>query len=257
MTEELHDAQARKRRARRFGRAASTYDQSAHAQRRLAQILFCDLQKRGGFAGKSVFEAGCGTGALSKQLLTLNPASLTLCDLSTAMLDSCRSALGEQGVPLSFLCADAEKDPLPQKYDLIASSAVFQWFSSLKGGLLNLKNALNPGGILAAAFYTRGTFEEMRQVSGDGIAYVSAAEAEKIAKEIFSEVSCRSLSFKTFYPDALSMLRSLKETGVSGTGGRIWTPAKLLEFTREYERRFKDERGARLSWEACELIARA
>lgn len=241
-------------RARRFSRAAATYDQGAAVQAEAARTLFEMLKERlnGNCPGLRILEAGCGTGTLSKMLLELAPARLELFDISEGMLEQCRKRL-ENNPAIRLAVADCERDPLPGGFDLVASSSAMQWFEDFQRGFINLRAALKPNGLIGIFVFTEGTFEEIREVSGDGISYHTAVEVEGIARELLLDVQVQSFHRTTHYSDPLSMLKSLRECGVSGTGNRMWTRRALVRFIQEYRRRFSDPQGVRLSW--CGLFA--
>ncbi|MDD7022576.1 MAG: methyltransferase domain-containing protein [Aeromonadales bacterium] len=245
-------------RARRFSRAAVTYDQGAAVQAEAARTLFEMLKERlsGNCSDMRILEAGCGTGTLSKMLLELAPARLELFDISEGMLEQCRKRL-ENNPAIRLAVADCERDPLPGGFDLVASSSAMQWFEDLRRGFVNLRTALKPHGLMGIFVFTEGTFEEIREVSGDGISYRTAAEVEEIARGLLDDVQVRKLERTTHYKDPVSMLKSLRGCGVSGTGGRAWTRGRLKAFSEEYARRFSDEDGVRLSWRGIFVTGRA
>ncbi len=245
-------------RARRFSRAAATYDQGAAVQAEAARMLFEMLKERlnGNCSGLRIFEAGCGTGTLSKKLLELAPARLDLFDLSEGMLMQCRERLGSDPA-IHLAVADCERDLLPGGFDLVASSSAMQWFEDFRQGFINLRTALKPHGLMGIFVFTEGTFEEIREVSGDGISYRTAAEVEEIAMGLLDDVQVRRLERTTHYKDPLSMLKSLRGCGVSGTGGRAWTRGRLKAFSQEYESKFSVQDGVRLSWRGVFVTGRA
>lgn len=245
-------------RARRFSRAAATYDQGAAVQAEAARMLFEMLKERldGNGSGLKILEAGCGTGTLSKMLLELNPARLELFDISEGMLEQCRERLGSDPA-IRLAVADCERDPLPKGCDLVASSSAMQWFEDFYQGFINLRAALKPNGLMGIFVFTEGTFEEIREVSGDGISYRTAAEVDEIARSLLDDVQVRELERTTHYKDPLSMLKSLRDCGVSGTGGSAWTRGRLKSFSEEYARRFSDKDGVRLSWRGIFATGRA
>lgn len=246
-------------RARRFSRAAATYDEGAAVQAEAARMLFEMLKERlnGNGSGLRILEAGCGTGTLSRMLLSLAPASLDLLDISEGMLEQCRERLGAANPAIHLAVADCERDPLPGGFDLVASSSAMQWFEDLRRGFVNLRTALKPHGLMGIFVFTEGTFDEIRKVSGDGISYRTAAEVEEIARDLLGDVQACKLERTTHYEDPLSMLKSLRGCGVSGTGGRAWTRGRLKAFSQEYASRFSDKDGVRLSWRGLFVTGRA
>ncbi len=245
-------------RARRFSRAAATYDDGAAVQAEAARMLFEMIGRRldDSSSGLRILEAGCGTGTLSKMLLQLYPSRLDLYDISKGMLAQCQERIGSNP-SVHFAVSDCERDPLPGGYALVASSSAMQWFGDFSKGFINLRNALKPGGLMGIFLFTEGTFEEIREISGDGISYRTAGEVEETARKHLSDIEVQEFSRTTHYQDPLSMLRSLRGCGVSGTGSRTWTKGRLRDFIKEYERRFFDPEGVRLTWRGIFAIGRA
>lgn len=234
-------------RARFFSRAASTYDDGAIAQKEAARRLFSItrsiLEKR----SLRILEAGCGTGTLSKMLLTLEPSLLSLADISDGMLEECKERIGERD-NLQYIKADCESANFKAGYDLVVSSSAMQWFHDFREGLLNLRQALSDDGLMAFFMFTAGTFDEIKSISGDGIAYLDDTDVRMIVNKTLRDPKFEYFDYKTHYTDCMSMLRSLKASGVSGTGSRIWTKGMLRRFIKEYTQRYSDSEGVYLSW---------
>jgi malonyl-CoA O-methyltransferase len=126
----------------------------------------------------SILEIGCGTGALTVMLRNAWPdAEITALDLAPAMLEAAKRRI-DATVPaanyndeppshrhkISFLQADAEewsREAVSASFDLIVSSACFQWLARPEQTLLELKRLLRPGGMLAFTTFGAGTFHEL------------------------------------------------------------------------------------------------
>lgn len=244
-------------RARRFSRAHATYEAHATVQRQLGEALFERiLAVRKDFP--RILDVGCGTGAFSARLLSLNPRLLVLNDISKEMIAHCRERFkGCENIEYRELNAEYQLlgDPSGELFDLIASNAAVQWFSNLKMGVLNFLNALNPGGLLAFSTFVEGHFAEIREAGGGGLAYLSLEELRETVAAAFPYSKIVPMTFRTHYPDARSMLRSLKESGVTGLRDGQWTPGRLRRFISDYESRFGDDEGVRLTWQAATVLA--
>lgn len=148
---------------RSFDAAAGTYDAHAGVQREIAKSLAAQIGRLAVAVPQSVLEIGCGTGFLSEHLRRYFPRSdLVLTDLSPAMVARCRERLGA-GPGLRFATMDGEQPSLDGKFDLVASSAAFQWFVDLPRALAALVDRLRPGGRLVFATLGAGTFAEWRR----------------------------------------------------------------------------------------------
>ena len=234
-------------RARFFSRAASTYDDDSMAQTKAARRLFNLTRSRLAKRPPRILEVGCGTGTLSKMLLTLDPSCLSLADISEGMLDECKKRVGNSGY-LQYIKADCESADFGEIYDLVVSSSAMQWFHDFRHGLLNLRQALTDDGLMAFFMFTAGTFEEIKNISGDGIPYLEDSEVRLIVNKALENPQFEYFDYRTHYKDCMSMLRSLKASGVSGTGNRIWTKGKLTRFIKEYTQKYSDNEGVYLSW---------
>lgn len=173
---------------RRFERHAKEYDGYAEVQRVMAKKLtdrICHSVRNAFRISRPVriLDIGCGTGMLSECLARAFPgAELTLVDLSPRMLDQACTKLRRAGVSLgkgNVIAADAEVlfhdwDQAQQDkpaFDIIASSAAFQWFNYPKDTIHRLSRLLTAGGLLAFATFLPGTVGELH----DSFQYAEAA----------------------------------------------------------------------------------
>lgn len=121
-----------------------------------------------------ILDIGCGTGMLSERLARAFPgAELTLVDLSSRMLELASTKLTQAGVSpanIHLITADAEawlESACGQKgtgrptFNIIASSAAFQWFNSPDDTTHRLLQLLAPDGLLAFATFLPGTVREL------------------------------------------------------------------------------------------------
>lgn len=150
---------AKARIASNFGRAADQYESQAQIQAWAAEQLGAWLDDLDLPTGP-VLEVGCGTGLLSRQLLSrFLTRPIQLSDLSPAMLVQCRQQVAERHPQLRFNCCDGEA-PLVEPYALIASSFTIQWFEDPGRAIARWGEALLPGGCLLLAFPTAASFPE-------------------------------------------------------------------------------------------------
>ncbi len=91
--------------------------------------------------GKKILDVGAGRG-LTARLLAEKGFLVSACDVSSDSVNLMR----QQGL-LGFVF-DLEEDELEQKYDAIFCLEVLQYLRDPEKGVLKLKGALNPGGVL-------------------------------------------------------------------------------------------------------------
>jgi len=163
---------------RNFDRHAGEYDQYAIVQRWMAERMLAYVSEWAeGRQVSRILEIGCGTGIVTAGLVQLFPeARITALDLSDRMIEETRKRLGGNSRGVSFVVADAEEwastqmmrgqnTHLSQKitYDVIVSSAVFQWFNDPQHTCQALQQLLAPNGLFAFATFTGNTFHELHR----------------------------------------------------------------------------------------------
>lgn len=117
--------------------------------------------ERGEAARRRVLDAGGGQGQFSLPLAAAGH-DLTLCDLSSAMLELARAAAAESALSqvtfrhasiqeLARQCVDGHMAP----FDLVICHSVLEWVADQPGLIVALAQLLRPGGVLSLTFYNR------------------------------------------------------------------------------------------------------
>jgi malonyl-CoA O-methyltransferase len=249
----------------RFDRASGTYEHVTPVQadmaHRLAGLVPVDSPPA------RVLELGCGTGHLTRALLRRLPAStFVVTDLAPSMLSACAERLNEldrDRVELREL--DARAPRLDESFDLLASSAVVQWFPDLASHLRACRALLRPGGRYALSGFCRGNFPELEALLSTppwdfpeppGHAL---SRAEELAKEAGFEVVLREdAAVELVYPSALEFLRAIALAGASRAPreGRPLTRALLRRLLDTYDARNAVAGGVKATWKPWFLLLR-
>ncbi len=147
--------------AQSFEACVDVYDQYSDIQRRIAQILANELPI---LERPNVLEIGCGTGALTRHLLDIyKDGKFYITDVSPRMLAFARKRF-RAAPDMRWGLMDGENPISDQRYDLIVSNMVVQWFENPDEAFGKLLRLLKPGGVL---FYTAPAptcFQEWKSV---------------------------------------------------------------------------------------------
>lgn len=185
---------------------------------------------------------------------------------------------------LSAICADArllyqarEQGDLEQApFDLIVSNASFQWFDNLPLAIQNLARLgrhaklmlqLNAhdhqeqacrakGSVLAFSSFYAGHFEEIRELTGVSLNYLSkesvleALDSLGLETEVFFEEEVQ------YFASSKSLFKHLHDTGVNAISDTPLGAGAMRRILREYDSRYRDTNGVRLTWHPYYVIAK-
>lgn len=111
-----------------FDQAAETYDQYSSVQREIAVELGSRLASAQ-YEPQRIFEVGCGTGHLTRELAAHFPQStIVATDASQRMIEIAQHSIDERNVSFRQWFAEDPQSELPGEFDLAVSSMAFQWF---------------------------------------------------------------------------------------------------------------------------------
>ncbi len=207
---------------RHADRASAGYDAAAVLAARLREDMLRRLEWMA-FVPEAVLDLGCGTGHGAATLAARWPrARVIALDASPAMLEE--AARREGAGRIERLLADAESIPLPDaSVDLVFSNLMLPWCEDIDAVFAEVARILKPRGLFTFTTLGPDTLKELRAAwleadrdaalhpftdmhdLGDGL--VRAGLAEPVL-----DVS----RFTLTYPDAVAVLRDLKETGTQG-----------------------------------------
>ncbi len=147
--------------ARSFNRAAASYNQASFLQLEVGEKIFgwLDLIE----SPRTVVDLGCGTGWLTANLASMFPEAKVMgIDIADQMINYARKYFGAER-NLSFLCADADRLPIVDKYiDLIFSNLMLQWSPDIEITLAEWARVLKPGGCLFLSMVGAGSLKELQ-----------------------------------------------------------------------------------------------
>jgi malonyl-CoA O-methyltransferase len=212
--------------ADRFGRAAGTYDRATPVQQQIAARLAKRVLEAGPPAAARVAEFGCGTGHLGRALApSLQPALWIATDIAPRM------AAKAGGLAAAM---DASRPALKPGFDLVCSSLTLQWIGDGEGAVAKWRGLVAPGGLLAVATLTAGTFAEWRQAVGHEAGPAFPAEDE--ARGWFSpSARIERFTLAEHHPSALHFLRAAKAAGIDAGGGRALPAGTMRRAMRALE----------------------
>lgn len=195
----------KRRVARRFNEATSTYDDNATVQRAVA----VELSKRWRELGwrcdiDTVIEIGAGTGLFTEAYSRwLKPADLRLWDLSDI----------PDRLPGTHVTCDAETaviDLPPASVDAIASASTMQWFDSPRTFIDHCARAIKPGGWLVLSTFGPENFHELRQS-----AYPSLETIVRWVADDFELLWTYEETIVEHFRSPIELLRHIRRTGVN------------------------------------------
>ncbi|OJF82336.1 class I SAM-dependent methyltransferase [Nocardia seriolae] len=100
-------------------------------------------------AAQRVLDVGCGTGGTTLAVAREAGARCTGVDIAEPMIDAARANTESEGLPVDFVCADAQTHPFePATYDLVMSRFGVMFFADPVAAFTNLRRATVPGGRL-------------------------------------------------------------------------------------------------------------
>lgn len=201
----------------RFSKAAATYDSHAIPQKMTAVHLASMLRHTADPADiRNVLEIGPGTGFLTRYWTRfLTPDHIDFVDITK---------VGPFDIPghVRYHVADAEAwvaDRIGdhEKYDLIVSSSVIQWFADIPKFLDNCAAIMNPGGILAISTFAPGNLAELDTLRPAPLLYPSLTKLRESVAGIFDVLASDSLTICMEFENRRHLMMHLKHTGVAGS----------------------------------------
>lgn len=243
------NTQIKQRIAENFSRAAHSYDSAAVLQKRVAARtmlgLPAQLDKKNAPLIQRVVDLGAGTGLHSLTLADrYSGAMITGMDLAMGMLEFARQNAHDHP-RLSWCSGDIESIPFQSSsIDLIYSSLAIQW-CGFEQVLREVGRVLKPGSSFVFSTLAEGSLQELNAAwclagERDRVNRFDDFKVQKrtVARSEFTQQAFSLKAETLYYPDVITLLRSLKALGVntilSGKHGLV-TRCKLDALKHAYE----------------------
>ncbi|MCD4812075.1 malonyl-ACP O-methyltransferase BioC [bacterium] len=236
-----------------FQKSQAAYDTHAIMQTRMADTLLNDLRHLPHNHFENILEIGCGTGLLTKRLAAqFRSRRYFANDLIAGSLNP---GTRFNATRQHFLAGDIETMPaLPDNLDLVVSNAAFQWLKNIQALLEKLALLIRPGGWLAFSTFGPENLKELAALTRLSLDYPALKEIKKMTAPWFNALAVSEEHHSLHFPDALSMLRHLRATGVNSLSKQIWSKSQLNKLLSQYALRFGSEKGVCLTYHPMYFI---
>lgn len=216
-----------------FQKSIDKYSENAIVQKLMAQKLAGALREN---RYENILEIGSGAGLLTAELANFDYKSFCANDL----VDKSELYVKKYIPQAKFFGGDFRRIKLGQKFDLITSNAVFQWFEDLDKVLTTCSKLLNKNGILAFSTFTPDNFTEFKTVSGLSLNYKSEQELINNLSTMFEIVSVEKFEYKIKFDNPLQILAHMKNTGVNSLSKNKWGIKEVKSFCDKYKEMVPD-----------------
>ncbi len=211
-----------------FNTHASSYDQSAHLQQKVAGEVIEQVKALGIYPNR-ILDIGTGTGYIALELKKLfASATVQACDIAYGMVMVAK-VKGEKLScnHLDFIGADAEYLPYRgEKFDMVISSLTYQWLNDWRCALKEVLRVLQIGGIFLfttlgskTLFELRDSYmQSYRELGNNGTPYLHKFIGEDtlhklLSEEGFLKISVKSRFEKKYHDGVKNLLVNLKAIG--------------------------------------------
>lgn len=246
-----------------FNRAAGGYDRHARLQKNVAHNLFTMALERWP-RDINVLDTGAGTGFFSR-FSSLNRTGFKIIALDIARR-MCELAAREPATQ----AVNADMEALPFKnetIDAVFSSLALQWVGSPVQALQESLRVLKPSGEVMMATILDGTLSELSE------SFAAIGESDRVGKFAdekilqthfeaagFANIEITRQPLLLHYPDALTLLRSIKQIGAASKyedrNRGLLKRASIERLDTAYRAKFQEEGWLAASWNIAYISAR-
>ena len=219
-----------------FKKSIDKYSENAVVQKLTAEKMSTLLDNK---YFDRILEIGAGTGFLTEQLskqVTFNEY------YANDLVEKSEKFVKNYIPDIKFFCGDFRRINFNQKFDLITSNAVFQWFENLEKVFDYCKNLLKPDGTLIFSTFSPENFKEFKDISGLGLEYKSFKEITQLLAKDFEILKTEQFEQILTFDNPLKILAHMKNTGVNSLSDKAWGILKIKNFCNEYSKKYPDLR---------------
>ncbi|MDM5189826.1 malonyl-ACP O-methyltransferase BioC [Bacillus sp. DX4.1] len=241
---------------KRFNGAAVSYDQYANVQKRMAHQLLSTMKERyDRVSSIRILELGCGTGYVTEQLAISFPnATITAVDFAESMVAVAKMRNHVESV--TFRCEDIEKLTLNETFDVIISSATFQWLNDLQATVKNLYRHVYENGLLLFSTFGDQTFQElhtsfqrakaeqsMQNSVAVGQRFLTRRQLQGVCESVTGDVHVDETCYIERFATVRGFLQSIRKVGATNSNAESYcqSPSIFRTMLRIYERDFTEE----------------
>ena len=205
-----------------FSKSASTYNNIAELQFKIADILVSTLDKSK--CALRILDVGTGTGYLVDKLQCRFPnAKIYAADIAFGMvkISSAKKRINRTG----FAQADAEFLPYKNDtFDILISNSVYQWMESYSRWISELYRVIKPEGKFLFSMFGGETLCELgssfieahntlgTQPNSHCIDFIGERKLVSLLNK-FKDVCVQKITKKVYYKDVVSLLTYLRSIG--------------------------------------------
>lgn len=216
----------------RFEKSFNTYSENAIVQKKMANKMIYYLSKINS-QFDSILELGVGTGLLTEEIIKkIKFKNYIANDLVPSSGDYVKNLIPRA----KFYSGDALKLELNEKFELIISNALFQWFDDIQKVRDFCKKHLKENGFLAFSSFSKDNFMEIRDSIGVSLPYKSLDELKNVFEKEFEIVKTFEFREKCQFATALDMLSHIKKTGVNAISEKSFTYRQVKDLCRQIEK---------------------
>ena len=193
-----------------FYKSRFLYEENALIQKKMAEKLTSFLAP----SYDNILEIGIGTGSLTKLVYASCRFKYYY---AIDIIKENKNFLETRFPRLSYACFNA----------------AIQWSNNQKVLIQNCLNRLSPDGTLALAFFGEKNFYEIKDIFGVGLTYLNPKDIYALCSN-YTVIHYSEETEELQFPDTISLLRHIKNTGVGGMSHTVLKKEQLKQYTNKF-----------------------